>query len=317
MIKIQCSCGKQFNVPEEFRGRQGRCPGCGTVIVVPNAVEEIPTFDQFPESRRSFNTQELFEQVIESVVGIAHEGKIYGSGVILDEKGILATNQHVVGISKKVSVVLNDGAECMGEMLRAYRDIDLAFVQLLTQPKKCVTVADTDELKVGQSVYAVGHPMGLQNTITQGIISAISRPIKGTEYIQTDASINPGNSGGPLFNEYAEVIGINTMILNNAQGLGFAIPIDVVAERYDTIQKNLSSILDKEYCGICGNNSSTFKYCENCGVELNSNRRPVRKLRRLSTTTNMYANVKAAKCKICKAYVPVHEKYCIKCGTQM
>lgn len=317
MIKLQCSCGKQFNVPKKFQGRQGRCPNCGTVIIVPKEVEEIPTFDQFCESRRAFNTQELFEHVIESVVGIAHEGKIYGSGVVLDERGILATNQHVVGISKKVSVMLNDGSEYIGEMLRSYRDVDLAFIQILTKPKKYVAVADREQLKVGQSVFAVGHPMGLQNTITKGIISAISRPIKGAEYIQTDASINPGNSGGPLFNEYAEVIGINTMVLNNTQGLGFAIPIDIVAERYEAIRQNLSSIYDMEYCGICGNNSNTFKYCEYCGVELNSNRRQAKKLRRLTTTTNLTTNVKATGCKICKAYVPVVEKYCIKCGTQM
>jgi serine protease Do len=314
MIRLQCTCGKEFQIPDEFRGRQGRCPNCSNIIMVPHNTNDIPSFDELAPRQRLFNTQELFEHVIESVVGIAHEGDIFGSGVLIDEKGVVVTNHHVVGKSKKVTVVLNDGAEYIGETIRSYRDIDLAFLQLMSRPDKYAPLGDQASLKVGQTIYAIGHPLGLQNTITKGIVSALNRVIKEKKYIQTDASINPGNSGGPLFNEYAEVVGINTMVLRDTQGLGFAIPVETVVERYADIQQNYSALVSQEYCGICGKNSNDFKYCEFCGVELNPDR-PSK--RRPPEPMNLPAHIETRSCKVCNTLVPIAERYCYNCGIKM
>jgi serine protease Do len=316
MIQMRCACGKDFQIPEKFKGRQGRCPNCSAIIVVPNELEDIPIFEEVSQSPQPFSTHELFEHVVDSVVSISHEGRIYGSGVLIDSNGVVATNHHVVSISKKVMVLLNNGTEHLGELIRSYRDVDLAFLQVLSKPDKFASLADKDKLKIGQTIYAIGHPMGLQNTITKGIISAINRKIRGGKYLQTDASINPGNSGGPLFNEYAEVVGINTMMLQDAQGLGFAIPIEIVAERYESIKQNWSSLFTKEYCGICGKNSGYYKYCEHCGVELNTSRpsKTIRPLKRLASTDPY---VRTKQCKVCNAAVSVTNKYCHVCGVTM
>lgn len=316
MLRMRCACGKEFQIPEKFRGRQGRCPNCSAIIVVPLELEDIPLFEEVAQSPRPLSTQELFEQVIDSVVGISHEGRIYGSGVLIDANGVVATNHHVVSSSKKVTVLLNNGSEHLGELIRSYRDIDLAFLQVLSKPDRFASLADKEKLRIGQTIYAIGHPMGLQNTITKGIVSAINRKIRGGKYIQTDASINPGNSGGPLFDEYAEVIGINTMVLRDAQGLGFAIPIEVVAERYEGIKQNWSSLFSKEYCGICGKNSGDYKYCEHCGVELNTNRpsQTIGPLKRLAVTD---PSIRTKQCKVCNTAVPITNKYCHVCGVIM
>jgi len=313
LISLQCSCGKGFRVPDKFRGKQGRCPNCSTIIVVPHDVADIPTFEASPQT---FNTQDLFEYVIDSVVGISHEGRIYGSGVILDSNGVVATNHHVVGVSKKVTVMLNDGSEHVGELIRSYRDIDLAFLQVLSNPAKFANLADEATLKVGQTIFAIGHPMGLQNTITRGIVSALGRVINGAKYIQTDASINPGNSGGPLFNERAQVIGINTMVMRDMRGLGFAIPVKLVADRYEEIRHNLSTLFSQEYCGICGKNSSDHRYCEHCGVELNASHRPGQQ-QPVKRRTMIEPGLPTRSCKICNAAVPLQNKYCLTCGVKM
>ncbi|HEX9925007.1 MAG TPA: trypsin-like peptidase domain-containing protein, partial [Anaerolineae bacterium] len=234
----------------------------------------------------------------------------------LDSNGVVATNHHVVGVSKKVTVMLNDGSEHMGELIRSYRDIDLAFLQVLSNPAKFANLADDATLKVGQTIFAIGHPMGLQNTITKGIISALGRAINGSKYIQTDASINPGNSGGPLFNERAQVIGINTMVMRDMRGLGFAIPVKSVAERYEEIRHNLSTLFSQEYCGICGKNSSDYNYCKHCGVELNAGHRPGQQ-QPVKRTEMIELGVPTRPCKICNAAVPLQNKYCMTCGVKM
>jgi serine protease Do len=316
MLQLSCVCGKEFKIPENFKGRQGRCPACSRIIIVPNDLYDIPIFEETSQPVRPLSTQDLFEQVIDSVVGISHEGQIYGSGVLIDANGVVATNHHVVGISKKVKILLNNGTEHLGELIRSYRDVDLAFLQVLSKPDKFATLADKENMKVGQTIYAIGHPMGLQNTITKGIISAINRRIKGGRYVQTDASINPGNSGGPLFNEYAEVVGINTMVLRDAQGLGFAVPIEIIAERYEGIKQNWTSLFSKEYCGICGKNSGNYKYCEHCGVELNTSRssKAIGPLKRVAV---LEPNVRIKQCKICNTAVPAIKRYCHICGVTM
>lgn len=160
-----------------------------------------------------------------------------GSGVIVDKNGYILTNSHVVdnGNATKVSVLFNDGTTSDGKVLWNDASIDLAIVKVEKTNLEVADLGDSDEVEVGDISIAIGNPIGLElsKSVTQGIISGKDRSLATTsgsnmtELLQTDASINPGNSGGPLLNEKGEVIGINTVKLSNAEGLGFAIPINI------------------------------------------------------------------------------------------
>lgn len=156
-----------------------------------------------------------------------------GSGFILDANGTIVTNAHVVEGADEVTVTLKDGRELRGEVIGEDSLTDLAVINVEASELPTVTLGDSDALRPGEWAIAIGNPLGLDNTVTAGIISATGRtsaqirvPDKRVQFIQTDAAINPGNSGGPLLNERGEVIGVNTAIIGNAQGLGFAIPIN-------------------------------------------------------------------------------------------
>jgi len=158
-----------------------------------------------------------------------------GSGVILSEEGVILTNAHVVKNAAKVTVTLTDGRTFEGSVKGSDDYMDLAAVKIKPAGRKLPTapLGRSDDLQVGDWVIAIGNAVGLDSTVTLGIVSSLSRsaaevgiPNKKVNFIQTDAAINPGNSGGPLLNEFGEVIGINTAIRANAAGIGFAIPID-------------------------------------------------------------------------------------------
>ncbi|MEW6324108.1 MAG: trypsin-like peptidase domain-containing protein, partial [Nitrospirota bacterium] len=158
-----------------------------------------------------------------------------GSGVIITESGYILTNNHVVGDAEEVEVRLSDKRSFTGKVIGRDPDTDLAVVKIeANDPLSAAALGDSSQLKVGQWVVAVGNPFGLDRTLTVGVISGLGREgvnlSRYEDYIQTDASINPGNSGGPLFNLNSEVIGINTAILNFAQGIGFAIPSNMAKE---------------------------------------------------------------------------------------
>jgi S1-C subfamily serine protease len=158
-----------------------------------------------------------------------------GSGFIVDRTGVILTNAHVVDNANKVTVTLKDGRTFNGQVKGTDEVTDLAVVKI-DAPGTNLPVAplgDSSKMHVGDWAIAVGNPVGLDNTVTLGIISTISRsaakagiPDKRLDFIQTDAAINPGNSGGPLLNAQGEVIGINTAIRADAMGIGFAIPIN-------------------------------------------------------------------------------------------
>jgi serine protease Do len=156
-----------------------------------------------------------------------------GSGFILNANGTILTNAHVVEGADEVTVTLKDGRQLRGEVIGQDPLTDVAVVKVDATGLPTVSVGNSDALKPGEWAIAIGNPLGLDNTVTAGIISATGRtsaqirvPDNRVQFIQTDAAINPGNSGGPLLNERGEVIGVNTAIIGNAQGLGFAIPIN-------------------------------------------------------------------------------------------
>ena len=167
-----------------------------------------------------------------------------GSGFITDNSGIILTNAHVVSGADKVTVTLKDGRQFEGEVKGSDPVTDLAVVKIEPQGADLpiASLGNSGEVQVGDWAIAVGNPLGLNNTVTLGIISTLDRssaqvgiPDKRVDFLQTDAAINPGNSGGPLLNDRGEVIGINTAIRANATGIGFAIPINKAKALKDTL----------------------------------------------------------------------------------
>jgi S1-C subfamily serine protease len=177
---------------------------------------------------------------------VAREGGT-GSGCILDQDGNVLTNNHVIEEAQSLEVSLPDGAKYHAKIVGQDRQNDLAVIRLENAPRdrlRPIVLGDSDSLKVGQKVLAIGNPLGLQNTLTIGIISSLGRQIRTESgdlvenVIQTDAAINPGNSGGPLLNTAGEMIGINTSIFTIGGGnigIGFAIPSKIIRRVADDL----------------------------------------------------------------------------------
>jgi serine protease Do len=209
------------------------------------------------------------EKLSESVVGIDStklardyryglvpiEGQ--GSGVIIDSKGTIVTNHHVIDDAAKVQVNLKDGRSFVGEVIGSDPATDVALVKVDAQDLPYATLGDSDSLHVGQFALAIGNALGLPGapTVSLGVISALGRPLPGTDFvieglIQTDAAINPGNSGGPLADLEGKVIGLNTAMIPFAQGVGFAIPSGTIKRIIEQIAKQGRVI--RPWLGISG-----------------------------------------------------------------
>ncbi len=190
-----------------------------------------------------------------------------GSGIIVDDKGYILTNSHVIGDgnAKNITVMFEDGDKKPGEVLWSEKALDLAIVKVEGSNYPAADVGDSEDLNIGELAVAIGNPLGLdfERTVTSGIISGLNRTIEVDEgnkvenLIQTNAAINSGNSGGPLLNNKGEVIGINTLKLKAAEGLGFAIPINVVKPIIDQVIKE--GKYTSVYIGIGGNSVSKYK----------------------------------------------------------
>ncbi len=158
-----------------------------------------------------------------------------GSGVVIDPKGLIVTNNHVIDGASRVEVSLKDGRTYAGEVIGADEATDIAIIRVEADGLPAAELGDSESLKVGQFVLAVGNALGLPGgpTVSLGVLSAMGRPLPGSDFIfegllQTDAAVNPGNSGGPLADLQGKVVGINTAMIPFAQGVGFAIPINTV-----------------------------------------------------------------------------------------
>ena len=170
--------------------------------------------------------------VTPAVVSVS-QGAGSGSGVIIRADGVILTNAHVVGNARQVEVGLADGRRVVGEVLGRDPRMDIAVVRVGANGLPVAALGNSDQLEVGQTAIAIGNPIGLERTVTTGIISAVNRSPVGFELgglIQTDAAINPGNSGGPLLDSSGRVIGINSAVLRGTTGLGFAIPINMAQD---------------------------------------------------------------------------------------
>jgi ribosomal protein L40E/DNA-directed RNA polymerase subunit RPC12/RpoP len=229
-----------------------------------------------------------------------------GTGIILDNRGIIVTNSHVVARCQTVGIRTNDGSAFLGRILAADNRVDYAFVFCNDLKNDNPPVlSQRKEVMEGEDVVAIGHPYGYDFTVTKGIISAARREIKGVHFIQTDVPINPGNSGGPLLDAEGEVLGINTMFIYNAQNLSFAVPIRYVAEAYKNLPPE-ELWAAGVYCCACGKmNEAGVKYCTHCGDDIQPDK------------IKEFIYEDTGFCLQCKTQNPPESRYCEKCGARL
>ncbi|MBA4397230.1 MAG: peptidase [Syntrophus sp. (in: bacteria)] len=188
-----------------------------------------------------FRNDDLFRRFFGDTPEREFKQRSLGSGFIISSDGYIFTNNHVVERADKIRIKLADGKEYDAEIKGQDANTDVALLKINPGASSLPSLkfGDSDKLRVGDSVFAIGNPFGLEQTVTAGIVSAKGRVIGSGPYdnfIQTDASINPGNSGGPLFSLDGEVVGINTAIVARGQGIGFAIPINTAKEMLDDLK---------------------------------------------------------------------------------
>jgi S1-C subfamily serine protease len=208
------------------------------------------------------------EKLGESIVGVSSmrlERRFFGivplegqgSGIILDRKGLVITNNHVIEGANQVHVSLKDGRTFTGEVVGADEATDVAVIRVNADDLPAADLGDSESLKVGQFVLAIGNALALPGgpTVSMGVLSAKGRPLPGSDFVfegllQTDAAVNPGNSGGPLADLEGKIIGITTMMIPYAQGMGFAIPINTVKKIAEEILAN--GRVSRRWIGISG-----------------------------------------------------------------
>lgn len=191
-------------------------------------LKELPEWGEYGEELDGFFKEYYGELYSEGVL----KYESLGSGVILGKEGLIVTNAHVVQKATDIFVVLKDGTVLLAEVIQVNQDDDLAIIKMERPiPVTEVRFADMRDLKIGETVIAIGNPLGLENSVTVGVVSGKDRAFTSPQcgyicsgLVQTDASINPGNSGGALLNLDGELVGINVAVVQSAQNIGFAIP---------------------------------------------------------------------------------------------
>lgn len=230
----------------------------------PTTQQGAVNFAQVKSSTEPLSIPEIVGKVKPAVVAISTkiqsnfgEGEGLGTGFIFSEDGYILTNYHVISSSDQISIMFSDNTTAKAKIVNYDKNLDLAVIKIQGDVKVpgLVELGDSGSLQVGESVVAIGNPLGkeLSNTVTSGIISAVNRKIKaqdGSEqtYLQTDAAINSGNSGGPLLNVYGQVIGINSAKISggdstgenaSVEGIGFAIPINIAKDKISDLTKQI------------------------------------------------------------------------------
>ena len=238
-----------------------------------------PSIAPFSEENTLISREDMLENALESVVGISSadsgvsgdmQSWYMGSGVIATQDGYIITNQHVIGARpQRIVVTLHDGKTTEGKTVWSDSTLDLAVVKIDGSGYRVSKLGDAKKLRVGESVIAIGNPLSMQfeRTVTAGIVSALGRSIKieaegrsgyMEDLIQTDASINPGNSGGPLLNLRGEVVGINTVKVSTAEGMGFAVPINICAPVIEKLKE--AGSFNTPYLGLYAYTAAAARY---------------------------------------------------------
>ncbi len=214
--------------------------------LLPSVVNISTTHDKSEETDEVSDIDNNIETTVESIFNAPKTNKVsLGSGFIISEDGYIITNHHVIDKAKAISVTLSDNSSAEARLIGGDSKTDTALIKIDSPRKlKAVKFGDSDKIRIGDWVLAIGNPFGLGGSVTAGIVSAKSRDIESGPYdsfIQTDASINQGSSGGPMFNMNGEVIGINTAIFSTnggSMGIGFAIPVNLVDFVIKQLKKN-------------------------------------------------------------------------------
>jgi serine protease Do len=213
----------------------------------------LEVLDKISRSVVNVSTVKLLHHVFYRAVPV----KGMGSGTIIDPEGQILTNNHVVMGAEKIGVTLADGRVLEGRVIGTCLTHDMAIIKVKEKKLPAAQLGDSDKLRVGQRVFAIGNPFGLAGgpTVTSGVISALNRSIESERgiienLVQTDAAINPGNSGGPLVDMHGKVVAINTAIIPFAQGIGFAIPINSAKKCTNEIIAHGSMI--RPWLGVSG-----------------------------------------------------------------
>ena len=267
------------------------------VLILKTEVNPVPTVTEYNAQKVNFDEStpekeneeknvegNSIEKSVNAIVGIsklkqsgssiflnnAEEKLGLGSGVIITENGYILTNQHVSGNKySSCYVTLEDGKIYEGNVVWADSNIDLAIVKINKNNLDCLELGDSDSIALAEDVYAIGNPLGMefQKTVTKGIVSSLNRTIKiedekqnvyMEDLIQTDATINEGNSGGALINSEGKLIGINSVKISNAEGIGFAVPINIVKP---IVNKLVSEgKFDEAWLGIYGYDKEAIAY---------------------------------------------------------
>ena len=211
--------------------------------VVKAAAAARPSVVNIRGEKEIYSSDENANDTVRRVKGM-------GAGVIIDSRGYIVTNFHVIDSIKEIQVTTADGKIYVARCIARDAATDLAIIKIETDvPLQTIAIGDSNELEIGETVIAMGNAYGYEHTVTMGIVSALHRTVQASDVqtyvnlIQTDASINPGNSGGPLLNIDGEMIGINAAVRAGAQGIGFAIPVDAALERVADMLQNQTNQL--------------------------------------------------------------------------
>ena len=249
---------------------------------------------------------DIVSDLKEKIVIVKNPEGSSGTGIILDDNGVIVTNSHVVAGCRTTGIETSDKKHYVGKVILSNKSVDYAFILCEGLKISDSPVLSTrNSMLEGEDVAAIGHPYGYGFTVTKGIISSLRREVNGVEYIQTDVPINPGNSGGPLIDSRGEIIGINTWIVSNAQNLSFAVPSKYLLDAYKTLP-SYEEIKSGCYCAACGvMNKEVVKYCKNCGHEIEKE----------IPNDDIYEGT--GFCTHCKTQNDFKEKYCQKCGSEL
>lgn len=217
----------------------------------------IKPFNPFKDFGQRFGPNDPFEDFFDKNFGgggpVEREQHSLGSGFVINEDGLILTNNHVVADADEINVQFSNEKKYPAKVIGVDEKTDVAVIKIKADKQlPYVQLGDSEKLEIGDWVVAVGNPFGLDHTVTAGIVSAMGRNIQAGPYdnfIQTDASINPGNSGGPLFNLAGDVVGINTAIFAAGQGLGFAIPINMAKKLIPQLVEK-GKVTDRGWLGV-------------------------------------------------------------------
>ncbi|MBN2532848.1 MAG: trypsin-like peptidase domain-containing protein [Spirochaetales bacterium] len=249
---------------------------------------------------------DIIARMKENIVIIKHPYGGSGTGIVLDDRGIIVTNSHVVANCQTVGIQTNKGKAYLGRVVAADNTVDYAFLVCREVKRDSFPVlSERNTVLEGEDVVAIGHPYGYEFTVTKGIISSARREIKGVHFIQTDVPINPGNSGGPLLDARGEIVGINTMFIINAQNLAFAVPVQYIIQAYKNLPPE-ELWVEGAYCCSCGKmNVKGAKYCVHCGDDIKTD-----KISEIIYEDTGY-------CMKCRNQNPPEAPYCEKCGAKL